>query len=240
MVSERAAVRVVRVALVGDYDPEVKAHLAIPIALRIAAEAANCRVAPEWIGTEELAGGAASRLRRYDAVWVVPASPYRSMDGALAAIRYAREEGKPFLGTCGGFQHTLIEYARDVLGLREADHAETNPDASVLFVSPLSCALRDADGPIHFRPGSRMAAIYGTTDTIEQYNCGFGLNPQYRKRLEDGPLSITATDDHGDARAVELAVHPFFLATLYQPERSALRGVRHPLISAFVLSAAGV
>ena len=232
--------RVVRVALVGDHDPQVKAHRAIPVALQMAAEAANCRVEPEWVGTEELDEGAASRLGDYGAIWVVPASPYRSMDGALAAIRYAREQGRPFLGTCGGFQHTLIEYARDVLGIREADHAETNPDASVLFVSPLSCALRDADGPIHFKPGSRIADIYGTTETVEQYNCGFGLNPQYRARLEDGQLSITATDDQGDARAVELAGHPFFLATLYQPERSALRNARHPLITAFVLSAAGV
>jgi CTP synthase (UTP-ammonia lyase) len=230
----------IKVALVGDYDPQVKAHRAIPAALQMAAEAANCRVAPEWIGTEQLAGGTAPRLKGYDAVWVVPASPYRSMEGALAAVRYAREEGKPFLGTCGGFQHTLIEYARHVLGLREADHAETNPDASVLFVSPLSCGLRDVDGPIHFKPGSRIAAIYGTTRTIEQYNCGFGLNPQYRERLEDGRLSITATDDQGDARAIELSGHPFFLATLYQPERSALRGVRHPLVSAFMLAAAGV
>ncbi|HEY0071039.1 MAG TPA: hypothetical protein VGE04_13815 [Chloroflexia bacterium] len=230
----------VKVALVGDYDAGVKAHRAIPLALQMAAEAANCRVEPEWVGTQELEGDAASRLRDYGAIWVVPASPYRSMGGALAAICYAREEGKHFLGTCGGFQHTLIEYARDVLGLRDADHAETNPDASVLFVSPLSCALRDADGPIRFKPGSRIAAIYGKTDTIEQYNCGFGLNPQYRERLEDGHLSITATDDEGDARAIELAGHPFFLATLYQPERSALRGLRHPLISAFILSAAGV
>ena len=230
----------VKVALVGDYDAGVKAHRAIPLALQMAAEAANCRVEPEWVGTIELDGDSASRLRDYGAIWVVPASPYRSMGGALAAIRYAREEGKPFLGTCGGFQHTLIEYARDVLGLHDADHAETNPDASVLFVSPLSCALRDADGPIHFKPGSRIAAIYGASDTVEQYNCGFGLNPRYRERLEDGHLSVTATDDEGDARAIELAGHPFFLATLYQPERSALRGLRHPLISAFVLSASGV
>jgi CTP synthase (UTP-ammonia lyase) len=228
------------VALVGDYDPNVKAHRAIPVALQMAAQVANCRLEPDWMGTEELAKDAAVRLRGYAAVWVVPASPYRSMDGALAAIRYAREGGLPFLGTCGGFQHTLIEYARNVLGLRDADHAETNPDASLLFVSPLSCAMRDTDGPIHFKPGSTLAAIYGTSDTVEQYNCGFGLNPQYRERLEDGHLSITATDDQGDARAIELADHPFFLATLYQPGRSALRGVRHPLISSFVLSAVGV
>ena len=160
------------------------------------------------------------------------------MDGALAAIRYARVQQRPFLGTCGGFQHTLIEYARNALGLADAAHAETDPDASVLFVSPLTCALRDVDGPIRFRPGSRLAAIYGTTRATEQYNCGFGLNPAYRQLLEAGDLRITATDDQDDVRAVELQDHPFFVATLYQPERSALRGQRHPLITAFLQVAA--
>ena len=229
-----------KIALVGDYNPEVKAHRAIPIALQMAAETLHCEVEPVWVGTEELEGDAASRLAEYDAIWVVPASPYRSMEGALAAIRYARTENRSFLGTCGGFQHTLIEYARNVLGLQEADHAETHPDASVLFVSPLTCALRDADGPIHFLPGTRIAAIYGTTETTEQYNCGFGLNPEYRRLLEASPLQITATDDQDDVRVVELQDHPFFIATLYQPERSALRGTRHPLITGFLQAAAGV
>lgn len=231
---------VTKIALVGDYNPAVKAHQAIPPALQLAADALGCAVAPAWIGTEELDGNVAARLDEYDAVWVVPASPYRSMDGALAAIHYARVQQRPFLGTCGGFQHTLIEYARNILSLADADHAETNPDASVLFVSPLTCALRDVDGPILFRPGSRLAACYGTTQATEQYNCGFGLNPAYRRLLEAGALQITATDDQDDVRAVELQGHPFFVATLYQPERSALRGSRHPLITAFLQVAAGL
>ena len=228
---------VTKIALIGDYNPAVKAHQAIPPALQLAADALGCTAAPTWIGTEELDGDRVARLDEYQAVWVVPASPYRSMDGALAAIRYARLQQRPFLGTCGGFQHTLIEYARNALGLEEADHAETNPDASVLFVSPLTCALRDTDGPIHFQPGSRLAACYGTTQATEQYNCGFGLNPAYRRLLEASALQITATDDHDDVRAVELHDHPFFVATLYHPERSALRGRRHPLITAFLQAA---
>src|SRR5262245_43178094 len=118
----------VRIALVGDYSPEVPAHIAIPRALALAAEVVECDVAPDWIATPELASGADDRLAAYHAVWCVPASPYASMDGALNAIRFARETGRPFLGTCGGCQHALIEYARGPLGLAGADHAESNPD----------------------------------------------------------------------------------------------------------------
>jgi CTP synthase (UTP-ammonia lyase) len=222
-----------RIALVGDYNPDVPAHRAIPQALQIAAEGSGCTIRTEWVATEQLSTDAPHHLAHYGGIWVAPGSPYRSMEGALAAIKYARTRNVPFLGTCGGYQHVLIEYARNVLGLQQADHAETNPDASVLFISPLTCALRGVNGAVHFKPGSRIARIYGATECVEQYNCGFGLNPEYRPLLERSALSITAEDDLGDARVIELEDHPFFIATLYQPERSAFRGVRHPVISAF-------
>lgn len=99
-----------RVALVGDYDPAVIAHQAISRALALAAEACGRPVQPQWLPTESISRDA--DLDDFDAIWCVPASPYRSMDGALRAIRYARERGVPFLGTCGGFQHAVLEYAR--------------------------------------------------------------------------------------------------------------------------------
>jgi CTP synthase (UTP-ammonia lyase) len=226
-----------KIALVGDYDPDVPAHRAIPLALQIAAEGLGCAVGHEWAPTERLATDAPHHLAQYGGIWVVPGSPYRSTEGALAAIKYARTHNVPFLGTCGGYQHTLLEYARNVLGMPQAGHAETNPDAPLLFISPLTCALRGVDGVVHFWPGSRIARIYGATEWVEQYNCGFGLNPEYCPLLEQSGLSITAEDALGDARVVELRGHPFFIATLYQPERSALRGVAHPVIGAFVAAA---
>src|SRR6266850_6005772 len=105
----------IRIGLVGDFDANVPAHRAIPLALGMAAKAVDCIVKWEWIGTHEIHGS--ERLESLNGLWCVPASPYRNMQGALSAIKYARENKRPFLGTCGGFQHAVIEYARYVLGV---------------------------------------------------------------------------------------------------------------------------
>ncbi len=228
---------VVRIALIGDYSPEVTAHVAIPRALALAAEVVECDPAWDWVATPELARGAEQRLAPYDAVWCVPASPYASMDGALNAIRFARENGRTFLGTCGGCQHALIEYARSVLGLAGADHAESNPDAALQLITPLTCVLRETSDRIRLLQGTRVHAVYGCDEIMEGYNCGYGLNPAFRALLDASPMHIAGVDDAGDVRAIELEGHPFFVATLFQPERSALKEVVHPLIAAYLRAA---
>jgi CTP synthase (UTP-ammonia lyase) len=226
----------IRIGLIGDYDAAVTAHQAIPPALRLAAEALDgCSVEPVWIPTDRITGD--GKLRGYDGLWCVPASPYASMEGALAGIRFAREQGIPFLGTCGGFQHALIEYARNVLGLSGAEHAETAPEAEMQLVSRLSCSLVEERGEILLEPGSLAAERYGRDLVVEGYHCNFGLNPAYQQALQDGRLRFTGRDPAGEARILELGEHPFFVATLFQPERSALRGETHPLIRAFVAAA---
>ena len=116
-----------RVGPVGDRDANVPAHQAIPIALRLAADSLGVPLAFEWIATQTIEDS--SSLHGFDGLWCVPASPYRSMDGALRANRFAREHSRAFLGTCGGFQHAIVEYARNALGWADAQHAETAPDA---------------------------------------------------------------------------------------------------------------
>ena len=159
------------------------------------------------------------------------------MTGALRAIRFARESGTPFLGTCGGFQHALIEYARNVLHLAEADHAESNPSASLPLIAPLTCSLVGAKGMIYLQHGSRARAIYGRKEIVEGYNCSYGLNAAYQSRLDDGALRTSGADAVGATRIVELAGHPFFMATLFQPELSAFENRAHPLILRFVQAA---
>ena len=228
------------IALVGDHDPDVVAHRAVPKALGLAALSLGRPVDAVWVATEEVAADEEGALGHVDAIWVVPASPYRSMEGALAAIRRARERGMPFLGTCAGFQHACIELARDVCGLEDADHAETNPGGGTLVVSPLACALRGEAGRVRLEEGSRIREIYGAGEIEEEYMCGFGLNPEYRESLERGGMRFTAFDPDGSPRALELPGHPFFIATLFQPERAALHAHTPPLARAFVHAATTV
>ncbi len=228
----------VRIGLVGDYQATVPAHQAIPLALRLSAQAAGLTADFEWIPTEEISS--AARVSRYDGLWCTPASPYLSMPGALTAIRHARENAIPFLGTCGGFQHTIVEYARHALGWQDAEHAEIAADAPRAVIAPLSCALVEATGRVSILPGSRLATAYGTTEAIEGYHCRYGLNPRFQEELVAGPLRAVAHDEQDEVRAVELDGHPFFVATLFQPERAALKGTIPPLVAAFVRACAGV
>ena len=222
----------IRIGLIGDYDAAVLAHQAIPRALELAGDALGAPVHYEWVPTQEIRDG--SRVSGFDGLWCVPASPYRSMEGALRAIRFAREQGRPFLGTCGGFQHAILEYARHVLGWADAEHAETKPDAARPVITPLACALVEKTDTIRFHQGSILAAAYGCLDTTEGYHCSYGINPAFLPAIVSGPFRVSAEDRTGEVRAVELEGHPFFVATLFQPERAALIGRTPPLVAAFV------
>ena len=226
-----------RIALVGDHSDSVVAHRAIPIALEMASQSLRADVSWEWLHTRTIAGDLPRLLQPFAAVWCVPGSPYENAAGAIAAIRFARETRRPFLGTCGGFQHALLEYAQSIWGIA-AIHAESNANGDNPMIAPLICALVDVKGALHFAPGSRLAQIYGDTAATEEYHCSFGLNPLYLDRFNSGPLKIAARDDDGSVRAVELDDHPFFIATLFQPERAALRGRLPPLVGAFVTATA--
>ena len=219
-----------KVALIGDFDASVAAHRAIPIAL------AMTGLEAVWVHTSTI-GDAASTLASFAGIWCVPASPYSSAGGAFAAIRFARENARPFLGTCGGFQHAVIEYARNVIGMTEAEHAETNPGAAMPLISALACSLVEVSQTLTLAPGSRLARAYGETQIEEGYHCNYGLNPALASKLWDGALRPVAHDAAGEMRAVELAGHPFFVATLFQPERRALIGELPPLVRAFAVAA---
>ncbi|WPN33256.1 CTP synthase [Pseudomonas sp. P5_109] len=229
--------RPIRIALIGDYDPQVTAHQAIPIALERIAAHTGLNLQWHWLATDEIHAG--TPLRTFDGFWCVPASPYRNMDGALLAIRFAREQQRPFLGTCGGFQHAVLEYARNVLGWSDAEHGETAPDATRALLTPLTCALVEAVDTIHLDEGSLIAQAYESTEIREGYRCRYGVNPQFEGELLKRELHAVGHDAEHGLRVVELSGHPFFVATLFQPERTALKGVLPPLVGAFVEACAG-
>ena len=228
----------VHIALVGDHDPRVTAHRAIPDALTLASMSLGVPVTWDWVGTETLDGGVTDALRRASGIWVIPNSPYRSEAGALVAIRFARESGRPYFGTCAGFQHAVLEHARHVAGLSGAGHAEVDPGSGEPVISLLQCGLVEQAGEIVVEPDSRLGRAYGTTRTTETYHCNYGLNPRYEDLLDGTALRITARDGAGEVRAVEGTGDNFFVATLFQPERAALSARAHPLVNAFVGAAA--
>jgi len=223
------------IGLIGDRNDEIVAHRAIPRALALSAEALQLDVQAEWVGTETIAS--AERVERFDALWCVPGSPYRDMGGALCAIRHARERGVPFLGTCGGFQHAVIEYARNVLGWADAEHAESAPEAARPVIVPLVCSLVEVREPITLLPGTHLQRAYAVDEIIEGYHCRYGLAPELEASLTTGPLRVAARDANGDVRALELDGHPFYVATLFQPERAALTGTAPAIVRALLQAA---
>src|SRR3954468_19108609 len=136
-----------RVGIIGDYNPEYGLHVATQDALR------HAGMEPEWLATEidhDYSG--------YNGLFCSPGSPYKSLEGALRGIQYARENGVPFLGTCGGFQHAVLEFARNVMGFADAAHAESDPYASVLFITRIACSVAGKVMPVVIAPGSLAAA----------------------------------------------------------------------------------
>jgi CTP synthase (UTP-ammonia lyase) len=225
-----------KIALIGDFSEQQIAHVAIPIALRGAAAELGVPLSWDWIHTSALPVRGQPPLDAYAAAWCVPGSPYANPDGVFNALGFMRKSQRPFLGTCAGFQHALIEYARGEWQL-PAQHAEYAPDAPDPLIAPLVCPLVQVSEQIQFEPRSRLRAIYGVDATCEEYQCRLGFNPSYRAWLDSGPLRVAARDDRGDVRAVELDGHPFFIACLFQPERGALKGRTPALAKAFVAAA---
>lgn len=223
-----------RIALVGDYNHDVLAHQAIPLAIDDAAAVLDVTADYDWLATSEIRS--AEDLVGYDAIWLVPASPYKNAQGAFLAAQYARENAIPFLGTCGGFQHAIIEYARHVMGVADAAHQETDSEGQMVIV-PLSCSLIDNSSEIELRANTLIARAYGREKITEVYRCSYGIAADFAAELEKSDLRVTGWDEEGEIRAVELANHPFFVATLFQHERNALAGRPVPLVQAMLRAA---
>jgi CTP synthase (UTP-ammonia lyase) len=104
------------------------------------------------------------------------------------------------------------------LGMADADHQKSHPKAHTPLISPLGCALAGVKARVRLTPGSAIRRAYGTPEAMVEYHCSFGLNSRYRRLMESGSLHMTALDDQDEIRALELDGHPFFAATLFQPE----------------------
>lgn len=232
--------RSISVGVIGDFDAEFPPHAATNEGLAHAGAALDVQVDVRWLDTTPLQDIDLDELASHDALWCAPGSPYKSLAGALRAIRFARESDRPFMGTCGGFQHVVIEYARNVLGFEDAQHAEYDPYASDLFVTPLSCSLVGQTMTVRLAPGSRAAHFYNEAEATEQYYCNFGLNPEHQERLHEAGLRVSGIDQDGEARVLELPERRFYLATLFVPQLTSSPDRPHPLITAYLQTAINV
>ena len=205
----------IRIAILGEYDASLTPHTATNSAIEHSREALHADVEALWVGTHEIDD---VLRRQFSGIWVAPGGPYKNMDKALWAIREARENNIPCLGTCAGFQHMVLEYARHVLGFQDAQHAECDPYASNLFISKLACSLVGREMQLHLTAGSRVAAMYGALDVSEQYYCDFGVNPEVAGTLRSGAMHFVGSDAEGELRVLELPNHPFFVGTLFVPQ----------------------
>lgn len=224
-----------RVAIIGDRSASVRAHARVPLLVDALLQRESIALDVYWVSTADAVG---CDLSGFDGIWVAPGSPYASFDGALAAARAAREGQIPYLGTCGGFQHAVIEYARNVCGITGAHHAEIAPDADELLLIQLECSLAGHEEPVMVVPGTLAARIIGPGRRTERYNCSFGLNPDYLDTLTSAGLRFSGFDDHGNVRIAEIPAHPFYLGTLFQPELAGDGTRPHPVIRAFAAAAA--
>ena len=220
-----------RIGVLGSYDAEREPRKMIGVALEHSASALGISVVYEWLDNAQITFDA---LKRFDGFFIAPGSAFEDSTHILEAIKFAREKRIPCLGTCGGFQRILTEYALNVLGFEQIEHQEALPDAVDPLFSALQCAISSTVSEIVIEKHSNAFTIYQQESIFERHYCHFGLNPKYAPEFLRAGMRISGTDRQGIARIVELNDHPFFMGTLFVPQVSSTLDSPHPMISAFL------
>ncbi|CAM1348199.1 CTP synthase C-terminal region-related (seleno)protein [Tenacibaculum halocynthiae] len=224
-----------KIAIIGEFDENFRSHVATNQAIEHSRSIIDQDFESKWISTETVEKNMELILKEFQGFWIAPGSPYKSMKGAIDLIEYTRKNNIPTFGTCGGFQHMIIEYARNVLDLKDAEHAEYDPYASRLVVDPLSCDLKGDPLEIEIiNEKSKVFSIYQKRVIKEKYYCNFGLNPDYQNLFDKNGFKIVGSDIHNEARIVELEKHPFFIATLFVPQDNSTFNSPHKLVTEFI------
>jgi CTP synthase (UTP-ammonia lyase) len=225
------------IGVIGDFRPTYDTHTMTNLAIHYSADRLGVSVDVEWLPTSTLDRDAEAKMGRFDAFLCAPGSPSMSAEGALKGIRFARENNLPFVGTCGGCQHAIIEFARNVMGIKDAEHAEEHPDAQNLFVTPLTCPLVGKVEEVKILPGTRASKVYGTKSTMERFYCNYGLNPKRRDDIEVAGLRISGLDSGGEVRILELPKARYYFATLFVPQATSSAERPHPMITSLLKAA---
>lgn len=239
----------VTIGLVGKYVDLPDAYLSVVEALRHAAAGSDLRLDLRWIPSDDMGGLLASEhLEGVDGIVVPGGFGIRGIEGKIAAIRYARESGTPFLGLCLGLQCAVIEFSRSVLGLADADSSEFNPTTthpvidlmeSQEDVSDMGGTMRLGLYPAKLVEGSLARALYGDELIYERHRHRYEVNNRYRKDLEAGGMRLSGTAPDGSlVEIIELPEHPFFIASQFHPEFKSRPDGPHPLFLGLIRAAA--
>ena len=248
----------VKIGVVGKYTAMPDAYLSLLEALRHAGISNRAGVDVQWINAEDLEGDSVDEqalLGDLDGILVPGGFGARGVAGKMRASGYARRNGIPFLGVCMGLQVAVMEFAREVAGLKEADSSEFNPETSqpVIDLMPDQKDLEGTGGtmrlgawPMRISDGTLLAEIYGTTGdalVFERHRHRFEVNPEYVPALREAGLRISgvtpglAGQGEGLVEAIELPGHPFFLALQSHPELKSRLLRPSPPFAGFVRAA---
>lgn len=219
-------------AIIGEFKPEKETHTLLNQAMDWLKEHHDFEY--EWVNTREIKNKKDSILNKYCGIWSAPGSPFESFEGVLYAIKYARENNIPFIGTCAGFQNTVLEFARNEIGYKDAQHEEYDEESTALFINKLACSLKGQSMDIKIVEDSKAFHTYNQKVTTEDYYCSFGINPEFREPLFSSSLSISGVDQDGEVRIIEIRENTFFVATLFVPQTRATKEKPHPIIKRFV------
>jgi CTP synthase (UTP-ammonia lyase) len=221
-----------KIAIIGEYFNNFEPHVSLNKSLDYLSEEYNFEY--EWIDTKLVEREKDGLLKNYAGIWSAPGSPFKSFEGALYAITFARLTDIPHIGTCAGFQHAVIELARNVLGIANAHHEEYNTQSSRLFVSKLVCSLAGKTMDVYLKSGTIAHELYDLDETKENYYCNFGINPAFKQYLAHPEITVSGVDQDDEIRIIEIPSNKFFLITLFVPQTKSVPGSPHPLIKGFV------
>ncbi|MFN5087694.1 MAG: CTP synthase [Bacteroidota bacterium] len=240
--------RHVRIGLIGKYVELKDSYKSISEALIHAGTEHHAKVEIDWIHSEELTPeNAASHLEGLHGVLVAPGFGARGFEGKIEAVRIAREHGIPFLGICFGMQASVIEYARNVLGLKGANSSEVDPETphAVIDLMAGQKDITDKGGTMRLgacdcalEPGSKLAELYGSTRISERHRHRYEFNNAYRTQLTEAGLKPVGINPQNDlVEIVTIPSHPWFVGVQFHPEYRSTVEAPHPLFTSFVEAA---
>jgi len=238
----------VDIALVGKYVDLVESYKSLNEALIHGGIGNDCRVILHHIDSEEVEKrGAKEMLSAVDGVLVAPGFGTRGSQGKIDAVRYAREGNVPFFGICLGLQMAVVEFARNVAGLKGANSTEFDPAAPYPVIDFLpeqrtvtekGATMRLGSFPCMLTPGSRAATAYGATEISERHRHRYEVNNDFRDALTRNGMVISGTSpDRRLVEMIEIPSHPYFVGCQFHPEFKSRPQEPHPLFQAFIAAA---